>query len=80
MIHRPMLDEALVMAKQESFTLQDYGVVKFSLLQRHPEPYWNIRFRSPDGRRLERSTGKTSRGDALAEGSRDHPQDVQADR
>ena len=55
------------MARQESLVLQDFGVVRFSLLQRHPEPYWNIRFRSPDGRRLERSTGKTKRGDALAE-------------
>ena len=55
------------MARQESFVLQDYGVIKFSLLLRHPEPYWNVRFRAPDGRRLERSTGKTKRADALEE-------------
>src|SRR5258708_5087987 len=53
------------MARQESFVLQDYGVIKFSLLLRHPEPYWTVRFRGPDGRRLERSTGKTKRGDAV---------------
>ena len=44
------------MAKQDSVILPGLDVIKFSLLQRKPDPYWNVRFRSPDGRRVERST------------------------
>jgi integrase len=52
------------MANQLSVILERFGIVKFSLLQRQPDPCWHIRFRSPDGRRVVRPTKKTRHKDA----------------
>ena len=53
------------MANQLSVVLEKFGLVKFSLLQRHPDPCWHIRFRGLDGRRLVRPTKKTRHKDAI---------------
>lgn len=48
------------MRSQETAILANVGPVKFSLLQRHPDPFFTVRFRGPDGKRVERSTGKAN--------------------
>ncbi len=57
------------MASQLSVVLERFGLVKFSLLQRHPDLCWHIRFRSLDGRRIVRPTKKTKHKDAIAAAS-----------
>ena len=52
------------MATQLSVILERFGAVKFSLLQRPPDPCWHVRFRSPDGRRILRPTKRVKRKDA----------------
>ena len=53
------------MANQLSVVLERFGLVKFSVLQRQPDPCWHIRFRSLDGRRIVRPTKKTKHQDAI---------------
>src|ERR1700694_5277011 len=53
------------MASQLSVILERFGLVKFSLLQRSPDPCWHIRFRGPDGRRIVRPSRQVKRREAI---------------